>query len=134
MIQAVGTYETVCAFVILHEEVELAVVVVIDPETFPPAISICFDSRDIADVGKRSIAVTVKEQIAFDHPPTLPLGTFGNVEIELAVVVVIPERKPVPVCAVVVIELAQITKAAGAANVDECAVGLAEINEWPMRV
>ena len=84
---------------ILHEQVQLAVIVVINPKRALPVITPRFDSRGVADVVKGPISLTFVKQIACRSllGPALKRG-FGNEEIEVAIPIVISkgEAEPIP--------------------------------------
>src|SRR5947208_13202321 len=61
---AIVSVETICAFEIFHEQIQPAVVVVIDPKTAPTAIHRRFDPSRMSDVFKRPIAKTSEEKVA----------------------------------------------------------------------
>ena len=58
---AIVSVEAICAFEILHEQVQPAVVVVIDPKTAATAIRRGFDPSGLSDVFKCPIAKASEE-------------------------------------------------------------------------
>jgi hypothetical protein len=123
-IEPVIYFKAILRLVVFHEKVEPAVVFIIDPEYIPPAIAGKLNSRYIANIGKRTVAMAVKEQVALESAALLAFTAFSYVEVEVSVIVVIAEGVSVPVTIIVGVDLVwlEVTETAGFANIGKRAV------------